>query len=291
MNTYVRVAFAMSLLGTLGLGGCAPVLMAGVATTGVVLAQERSVGDTLDDAAVQLELRQRLYSNSHDAFTGVDLEVVEGRVLMTGRVDDQETRIEASRIAWTTPGVDDVINEVAISEQRFGYIRPRDAWITTQLRTRLIADTGVRQVNYHIETLRGTVYLFGVAQNQEELTHVTQVAEAIGGVDRVVSHMRMKDDPFAEPAIQPYTAEPAGDPYASGWDNPSSWDNSSDWDGEPYANQPAVELNGAPPADPYVDPYAQSYSPPPASSRGQPITQPVVGEPLALPDVDPEPGA
>lgn len=289
MNTSVRVALAMSLLGTLGLGGCAPILMAGVATTGVVLAQERSVGDTLDDAAVQLELRQRLYNASHNAFTGVDLEVVEGRVLMTGRVNDQETRIEASRIAWTTPGVDDVINEVAISEQRFGYIRPRDAWITTQLRTRLIADTSVRQVNYHIETLRGTVYLFGVAQNQDELSHVTQVAEAIGGVDRVVSHMRMKDDPFAQPAIQPYAAEPATDPYASGWDT------SSDWDGEPYANQPAVELDGAssadPYMDPYVDPYAQSYSPPPASSRGQPITQPVVGEPLALPAADPEPGA
>jgi len=279
MKTSVRVALAMALLGSLGLGGCAPVLMAGVATTGVVLAQDRSVGDAFDDAAVQFDLRQRLYNSSHDDFAGVDLEVVEGRVLMTGRVTDQETRIEASRIAWTTPGVGDVINEVAISEQRFGYIRPRDAWITTQLRARLIGDTGVRQVNYHIETLRGTVYLFGVAQNQDELAHVTQVAEAIGGVDRVVSHMRMKDDPFVQPAAQPYVAQPAADPYAS------------DWDGEPYANQPAVERNADPYADPYaetyVDPYAQSYSAP----TGQPITQPVVGEPLALPDADPEHGA
>jgi len=201
MKSTLRVACAMTLLGALALGGCGPMLMAGVATTGVVLAQDRSVGDTIDDAALQIDLRERLYKSSHDAFTGVDLEVVEGRVLMTGRVDTQENRIEASRVAWTTPGVEDVINEVNISEQRFGFIRPGDAWISTQLRARLLTDTQVKQVNYHIETLRGTVYLFGIARDEDELARVTEHAEAIRGVNRVVAHMRFKNDPYSQPAI------------------------------------------------------------------------------------------
>ena len=276
MTIHVRAALAVVMLGALGLGGCGPALMAGVATTGVVLAQDRTVGEAIDDATLQFNLRQRLYNASHDDFTGVDLEVVEGRVLMTGRVDDQETRIEASRIAWTTPGVDDVINEVNISEQRYGMIRPRDAWITTQLRARLIGDTNVRQVNYHIETLQGTVYLFGVAQDEGELARVSEHAEAIGGVERIVSHMRVKDDPYARPAAQPYANQPAADPYASTY-------------GETYSD---------PYADTAVDPYADLYDPysapaidPYDEPSREPITQPVVGEPLELPDASGERGA
>jgi len=200
MKLPIRVAFAMTLLGALGLAGCGPMLMAGVATSGVVLAQDRSVGNAIDDATLQFNLRQRLYDSSHEDYSGIDLEVVEGRVLMTGRVDSQETRIEASRIAWTTPGVEDVINEAEISDQRLGYIRPRDAWITTQLRARLIGDSDVRVVNYHIETLRGTIYLFGIAQNEAELERATEHARTIRGVDRVVSHMRLKDDRLPPPA-------------------------------------------------------------------------------------------
>lgn len=210
MKSFLRLACAMALLGALGLGGCAPMLMAGIATTGVVLAQDRTVGDAIDDATLQIQLRERLYQSSHEAFNGIDLEVVEGRVLMTGRVDNQENRIEASRIAWTTDGVNDVINEVEISERRFGYIRPGDAWISTQLRARLLGDGQIRQVNYHIETLRGTVYLFGVAQDEAELARVTEHAEAIRGVNRVVSHMRIKDDPYSQPAI--YGSQGAASP-------------------------------------------------------------------------------
>lgn len=200
MNTPVRIAFAGMLLGALGLGGCAPALMAGVATTGVVLAQDRSVGNVIDDAGIQANLRQRLYASSNEDFNRIGLEVVEGRVLMTGRVDTQDTRIEASRIAWTTPGVEDVINEVEINEQRSGPIRPRDAWISTQLRARLLGDGQVRQVNYHIETLHRTVYLFGIAQDEAELDRVTEHARTIRGVERVISHMRMKDDRLPPPA-------------------------------------------------------------------------------------------
>jgi osmotically-inducible protein OsmY len=126
--------------------------------------------------------------------------VVEGRVLMTGRVATQETRIEASRLAWTTPGVADVINELEISDRTVGLIRPRDTWISTQLRARLVGDAHVRVVNYHIETLDGTVYLFGVAQDEAELERVAGHAQAIRGVNRIVSHMRIKNDPFAIPA-------------------------------------------------------------------------------------------
>ncbi len=200
MKSPSYLALAITLLVAAGLGGCGPMLMAGVATTGVVLAQDRTVGNAIDDASIQLDLRQRLYDASRTDFSDIDLEVVEGRVLMTGRVETQDARIEASRVAWTTPGVDDVINEVEISDRNISFIRPRDTWISTQLRARLIGDGSVRQVNYHIETLRGTIYLFGIAQDEDELARVTEHARTIRGVDRVVSHMRFKDDRLAPPA-------------------------------------------------------------------------------------------
>jgi len=200
MKLSLFMAFAITLLGSFGLGGCGPMLMAGIATSGVVLAQERSVGNAIDDATIQFTLRERLHQSMPGAFGDVDLEIVEGRVLMTGRVDAQETRIEASRLAWTTGGVDDVINEIEINDRELGFIRPRDTWISTQLRARLINDSGVRQVNYHIETMRGTIYLFGVAQDEAELGRATEHARTIRGVDRVVSHMRVKYDRLAPPA-------------------------------------------------------------------------------------------
>ncbi len=185
----------LSLMIGVSASACAPLLLGAVATTGVVAAQDRSVGNTIDDFGVQTTLSQRLYASSETAYRNLGLEVVEGRVLMTGRVATQEDRIEAARLAWSTPGVAEVINEIEISEDGTSLLRPGDIWISTQLRARLIGDADVRQLNYHIETLRGTVYLFGIAQDGVELERAISHADAIRGVNLVISHVRLKDTP------------------------------------------------------------------------------------------------
>lgn len=113
---------------------------------------------------------------------------------MTGRVETPEIRVEAARVAWMTDGVDEVINEIEVSDQGVGLLRPRDRWISSRVRGRLLGDSAVRHVNYHIETIDGTVYMFGIAQSQEELERATGHARTLRGVERVVSHVRLKEE-------------------------------------------------------------------------------------------------
>ncbi len=189
ISNFVVLSFA-----ALALPACAPVIAGAAATSGLVLAQERSVGNAIDDFTIQNTISTRLYDVHPTEFRQIDMDVVEGRVLVTGRVPSQDRRIDFTRVAWQTDGVTEVINELEVSDQNVGFIRPRDTWISTRLRARLIGDPDIRQINYHIETLRGTVYLFGIAQSRDELARATEHAETLNGVDRVVSHMRIKDE-------------------------------------------------------------------------------------------------
>jgi osmotically-inducible protein OsmY len=88
-----------------------------------------------------------------------------------------------------------VLNELNVTDRSEIRDYPRDAWITTQLKTKMLTDKGVLQINYSVETINGVVYLLGIAQSQDELDRVTNHARNISGVQRVVSYVRLKDDP------------------------------------------------------------------------------------------------
>ena len=158
----------------------------------VVPAQERSVGRAIDDFSIQTRLSRNLHRSSDRDYRDLEIEVVEGRVLMLGRVHSEEIRLEAKRVAHATNGVDEVIDEIEVSEEGVGILRPRDTWISNRVRGRLLGDSAIREVNYHVETLDGTVYLFGIAQSEEEVNRATGHARTLRGVDRVISHMRVK---------------------------------------------------------------------------------------------------
>ena len=92
-------------------------------------------------------------------------------------------------------GVQQVENELQVTDQGGIINYGKDTWITTQLRSKMLTDTSVLDINYSVETVNGIVYLIGIAQNEGELTRVTDYARNIGGVLKVVSHVRMKDSP------------------------------------------------------------------------------------------------
>ncbi|MDA1100507.1 MAG: BON domain-containing protein [Proteobacteria bacterium] len=197
MNVWAKkICLGVALAGLAGgLGGCASTLIGASATAGIAVAQERSVGAAVDDTTISAEINQRLYKESEVLFGSVDLEVVEGRVLMTGNVQKPDHRIEAARIAWQVEGVREVLNELEIKDQSTLRDLAKDTWITTQLRVRFLGDAELLAINYTIDTLNGVVYLFGIAQSQAELDRATGHARNIQGVVRVVSHVVLKDDP------------------------------------------------------------------------------------------------
>jgi osmotically-inducible protein OsmY len=181
----------------LGLAGCAaPGLIAGgAATVGVAAAQERSIGDAVDDVGIQLQIEAFLLDRSTELFRKVNATVHEGRVLLTGAVPTAEDRVEAVRIVWTVKGVTEVLNELQISDRSSVVDYFKDAKITTQLRFQMLRDRDISDINFSIETVNGTVYIMGIARTRAELDKITDHARNIAGVVKVVSHVRLSDDP------------------------------------------------------------------------------------------------
>ncbi len=190
-------ALALVVLGLLALSGCTlpGTLAGGTATAGVVVAQERSVGSALDDAIITAAVSSNLLQYHVDLFQAVDVEVVEGRVLLTGKVEQPDDRIEAVRLAWLADGVVEVLNEIQVTDEGGIVNYARDTWISTQLRSKLLLDKNVRAINYNIEVVNGVVYMIGIAQDQAELERVTNHARTIRNVIKVVSHVRLKGEP------------------------------------------------------------------------------------------------
>ncbi len=198
------LALLTALAGALAQGACTPIglgIGAGAAA-GVVIAQERSAGDAVKDARINLEISEALFqAHIDDLFREVNVDVMEGRVMLTGQVKTQELADQAALIAWKVDGVAKVINEVRVGEiDTVGGVR--DGWITTRLRARLIGDAEIFDVNYTITTVGGSVYLLGIGQSQDELKRLLAHARDVPYVRRVVAHVVMKDDPSRAAAAE-----------------------------------------------------------------------------------------
>lgn len=185
----------------LALSGCVGAVIGAGATAGTAAMEERGLGGAVDDTVLRTRING-LWSNADERmWRKVGLQVHQGRVLLTGAVDTPEMRDRAVRLAWQAEGVKEVINEIQIADAGVGGFA-RDTLISTELKSELLFDGAVSSINYSIETVRGVVYLLGVAQNQAELDRVTNHARGIEYVKKVVSHVRIKPPP-TPPTIEP----------------------------------------------------------------------------------------
>ena len=185
------------------LSGCVWVAATG-AVTGVSAArQERTIGHALDDTVIKATLDGRLAQQSTGLYLRVSTTVVEGRVLLAGRVDTPEARLDATRVAWGVDGVRKVDNDIEVSDLSGWLDGPSDLIMRTQLATILLADKGIKDVNYTTDVVHGVVYLMGVAQNKDELDRVVEHAQKLNGAKRVENYVVLKDDP-----IRPGSPEP-----------------------------------------------------------------------------------
>ena len=186
---------ALLALASLGLAGCTlpGAVAGGTATAGVAVAQERSIGNAIDDTVITTVVSTNLLQYHIDLFQAVDVEVVEGRVLLTGKVERPDDRVEAVRLTWLANGVVEVLNEIQVTDESGIINYFRDVWIGAQLRTTLLLDEEVRAINYNIEVVNGVVYMIGIARDQTELERVTNHARTIQNVARVVSHVRVME--------------------------------------------------------------------------------------------------
>lgn len=187
------------------LAACTPIgIAAGAgATLGIAAAQEGGVSGAAEDVRIKALVSDKWFKYDLETFAKLNLTVDQGRVLITGVVQDPEDRVEAVRLAWQVDSIKQVINEIRVADSDGipGYIR--DNWITTRLRTALTFKRDVQSINYSIDTVQGTVYLMGVAQGQQELDRVIETARTIPNVKQVVSYVKMAGEKVSE-------APPAG---------------------------------------------------------------------------------
>ena len=178
------------------------------ATLGVAASQEGGLRRAASDLKIQAQINDLWFRSNVESFLKLDLTVNQGRVLVTGVVQDPEERVEAIRLAWQPEGVKQVINEIQVAESGGIVGFARDTWITTRLRTALTIDKDVQSINYSIDTVSGVVYLIGVAQHQAELNRVIETARTIPDVKRVVSYVklagaRISDSVTGNAGVQP----------------------------------------------------------------------------------------
>jgi osmotically-inducible protein OsmY len=177
------------------LDGCTPVVVGAGAVAGVAAAQERGFQGAIRDTETRIEINNLWLKESASLYGKINLQIQEGRVLLTGNAPDPETRLSAVRLAWQATGVAEVINEIEVRDTSSLMDAARDEWISAELKGRLLVDRAIVSINYSIETVNQTVYLIGVAQSQAELDRAIAHAKDIPYVRRVVDYVRLKDDP------------------------------------------------------------------------------------------------
>ena len=207
MNAQFRFLVRLAPLAFIPLlSGCVWVAATGAVAGVSAVRQERTIGHAIDDAVIKTTLEARLARDYPGLYVRTSTTVVEGRVLLAGRVDKPETRLDATRVAWSVEGVRKVDNDIEVSDMSGWLDGPADFIMRTQLAATLLADKSIKDVNYTTDVVHGVVYLMGVAQNKEELDRVVAHAQRVNGVKRVENYVVLKDDPirngFPEPPPQ-----------------------------------------------------------------------------------------
>ena len=146
----------------------------------------RTVGMQIDDTIMQKKLITRLTLTEKKYFLSIQIEILDGRIFLTGKVDEPEEKIKITKMAWETKGVRSVKNAIEIKGQSNFKSSAKDILITTQLRTALLFNKSIKSGNYTLETINKIIYIFGIAMTDEEKKEVIDEANKIYDVKKVI---------------------------------------------------------------------------------------------------------
>ena len=183
------------LLITLFLTGCVGVSSKGIFGTGVSVALDpRSLGTQIDDSIMQKNLSARLVLMDKKYFLSIKSKVLDGRIFLTGKVDNPEEKLQITKMAWETEGARSVRNDVKIKEKFNFQQSAKDILITSQLRTALILNKEIKATNYQIDTYKKKIYVYGIALTPDEKELVVNEAKEILDVEDVIASILLVGD-------------------------------------------------------------------------------------------------
>ena len=177
------------------LTGCVGYSSTGVFGTGVSIAIDpRTIGTQIDDSIMQKNLRAKLLLMKKGYVFSVKSKVLDGRIFITGKVKTVEEKLQITKLAWEIKGARSVKNDLQIKDKFSLTQSAKDILITSQLRAAMIGSKKIKAVNYQIDTYKKNIYIYGIAQNDEERTEVINEAKQILDVEDVISSIFLIED-------------------------------------------------------------------------------------------------
>tara|TARA_Y100001970_G_scaffold286125_1_gene407517 strand:+ start:419 stop:1012 length:594 start_codon:yes stop_codon:yes gene_type:complete len=191
MKNRIILIFLIFLL----FSSCAGISSKGVFGTGVSVALDpRSLGTQIDDSVMQKNVAARLALRDKSHIIGVKIKVLDGRIFLTGKVDDPEEKLQITKLAWETKGVRSVRNDIRIKEDFNFKQSAKDLLITSQLRTALILNKEIKSSNYQIDTYKKKIFIYGISITKEERKEVISEAKEILDVKDVIASIFLVED-------------------------------------------------------------------------------------------------
>ena len=177
------------------LSGCVGYSSTGIFGTGVSIALDpRTIGTQIDDSIMQKNLSAKLINLNTNYLLSVKAKVLDGRIIVTGKVDNIEEKFKITKLAWEIKGARSVKNDLQIKEKFNFKQSAKDILITSQLRVTMISSKKIKSVNYNIDTYKKKIYVYGIAQNEEERAEVINEAKQILDVEDVIASIFLIED-------------------------------------------------------------------------------------------------
>ena len=191
----MKIKFILVALISIVLSSCVGVSSKGLFGTGVSVALDpRTVGTQMDDSIMQKNLAARILIKDKKYLLSVKSKVLDGRIFLTGKVENPEEKLQITKLAWETKGARSVKNDIKIKEE-FNFKRSaKDVLITSQLRTALILNKNIKATNYQIDTYKKKIYVYGIAITSEEKELVISEAKEIVDVEDVIASILLVED-------------------------------------------------------------------------------------------------
>ena len=175
--------------------GCVGISSKGIFGSGVSIALDpRSLGTQIDDSIMQKNLSARMILRDKRNLLSVSIKVLDGRILLTGKVDNPEEKLQLTKLAWETKGARSVRNDIKIKEDFNFTTSAKDLLITSQLRTALIFNKKIKATNYQIDTYKKKIFIYGISLTVEERKEVISEAKEILDVKDVVASIILVED-------------------------------------------------------------------------------------------------
>ena len=191
----MKIKLVLIMLITISLTSCAGVSSRGIFGTGVSIAFDpRSVGTQIDDSIMQKNLTTRMVLLDKKYIVSVKTKVLDGRIFLTGKIDDLEDKLRLTKLAWETDGVRSVRNDIKVKEEFNFKQSAKDILITSQLRTALILNKEIKATNYQIDTYKKKIFIYGIALTSDEKDEVIKEAQEILDVEDVIASILLVEN-------------------------------------------------------------------------------------------------